>query len=40
MLEKPESIPTFLSSILPDVDDADIAKAKAELESQGIKLPE
>lgn len=40
LLENPESVPTFLSSILPDVDDADIEKAKKELEAEGLKLPE
>lgn len=40
LLDDPESIPGFLSSIMPDVDDEAIAKAKKELEGQGIKIPE
>lgn len=40
MLDDPDSIPGFLSSIMPDVDEAAIEKAKKELEDQGIKLPE
>lgn len=40
LLDNPDSISVFLSSIMPDVDDATIEKAKKELEGQGIKLPE
>lgn len=38
LLEDPDSIPGFLSSILPDVDDADIEKAKKKLAEQGFKI--
>lgn len=40
LLESPDSIPGFLSSIMPDVDEVALNQAKAELESKGIKLPE
>lgn len=40
LLDSPDSIPGFLSSIMPDVDEAALNQAKAELESKGIKLPE
>lgn len=40
LLDEPNAIPTFLSQILPDVDDSDIEKARKELEAEGIKLPD
>lgn len=40
LLDSPDSIHIFLSSIMPDVDEAALNQAKADLESKGIKLPE
>lgn len=40
LLESPDSIPTFLTSIMPEVDETAMNEAKKQLEEQGIKLPE
>ena len=40
LLESPDSIPGFLSSIMPEVDETAMNQARAELESKGFKIPE
>ena len=39
LFDTPDSIPAFMEGVLPDIPKEDMDKAKAELEKEGIKLP-
>lgn len=39
LFNAPDAIPQFMENVLPDIPKEDIDKAKAELEKEGIKIP-